>query len=69
MRRTSWRFGMALLACGLLARAAAAADLVVGTPAPDFRLTGSDGKSYALEDFVGTKGVVLAWFPKAFTKG
>ncbi len=69
MRRTRWRFSIALLAVGLLASAAAAADLVVGTPAPAFRLTGSDGKTYALEDFVGTKGVVLAWFPKAFTRG
>ncbi|MBW2240358.1 MAG: redoxin domain-containing protein [Deltaproteobacteria bacterium] len=69
MRRTNWRFCMALLAGGLLASVAGAADLAVGSVAPAFRLSGSDGKAYALEDFVGTKGVVLAWFPKAFTKG
>lgn len=69
MRRITRRFSMALLACGLFASTVAAADLVVGAPAPDFRLAGSDGKTYALEDFVGTRGVVLAWFPKAFTKG
>ena len=58
-----------LLLWGMLASAAAASDLAPGSPAPPFRLTGSDGSSYALEDFVGKKGVVLAWFPKAFTPG
>lgn len=41
----------------------------VGDRAPDFTLAGSDGKSYALSDFVGEREVVLAWFPKAFTPG
>ncbi len=40
-----------------------------GDPAPDFSLQGSDGKTYQLADFKGKKGVVLAWFPKAFTGG
>ena len=40
-----------------------------GDRAPAFALPGSDGKSYALSDFVGRRGVVLAWFPKAFTPG
>lgn len=61
-------FGILLLS-SLLASVAAAADLAPGSPAPAFRLTGSDGNTYALEDFVGKKGVVLAWFPKAFTPG
>ena len=39
-----------------------------GDPAPDFSLTGSDGRTYRLKDFAG-RPVVLAWFPKAFTGG
>ena len=46
-----------------------AADLKVGDEAPAFALTGSDGKQYTLEQYVGVKPVVLAWFPKAFTGG
>ncbi|MAE96475.1 MAG: hypothetical protein CL910_17650 [Deltaproteobacteria bacterium] len=57
------------LLVGLLGHAAAAADLAVGSPAPPFRLPGTDGASHALEDYVGKRGVVLAWFPKAFTPG
>jgi peroxiredoxin Q/BCP len=47
------------------------AEAVVGEPAPDFALQGSDGNSYTLEALLakGTKGVVLAFFPKAFTPG
>ena len=41
----------------------------LGTQAPDFELQGSDGRTYALSQFVGKGGVVLAWFPKAFTPG
>ena len=48
---------------------AAEGDLKVGDKAPDFSLPGSDGKTYSLADFKGKKGVVLAWFPKAFTGG
>jgi peroxiredoxin Q/BCP len=48
---------------------ALAADLVVGSPAPAFTLQGSDGKAYTLAQFAGKEGVVLAWFPKAFTGG
>ena len=40
-----------------------------GDAAPDFKLKGSDGKEYALADFAGKKAVVIAWFPKAFTRG
>jgi peroxiredoxin Q/BCP len=50
-------------------RAAVAAELQVGDPAPDFSLAGSDGKVYRLSDFKGKKAVILAWFPKAFTSG
>jgi peroxiredoxin Q/BCP len=50
-------------------RASAGEPLKPGAPAPDFRLPGSDGKTYKLSDFKGKKAVVLAWFPKAFTGG
>lgn len=57
--------------CALLISAslAQAADLKVGDPAPDFKLPGSDGKTYQLSDFKGKQAVVVAWFPKAFTGG
>jgi thioredoxin-dependent peroxiredoxin len=55
--------GVALLA------GAAAAELKVGDKAPDFTLQGSDGKTYSLDQFKGKSGVVVAWFPKAMTKG
>jgi len=57
-------WGMLLLA-GV---GAAAVDLKVGDMAPDFTLAGSDGKRHSLSDYRG-ETVVLAWFPKAFTKG
>ena len=56
-----------LAACVWAAPAFAAP--AVGDKAPDFTLPGSDGKTYALSQFVGKRGVVLAWFPKAFTPG
>ena len=49
--------------------AAEARPLEAGDPAPSFRLPGSDGKTYSLDDFKGKKAVVIAWFPKAFTGG
>jgi cytochrome oxidase Cu insertion factor (SCO1/SenC/PrrC family) len=42
--------------------------LNVGDMAPDFALTGSDGKVHKLSDYRG-RPVVIAWFPKAFTGG
>jgi thioredoxin-dependent peroxiredoxin len=45
------------------------AELKRGDEAPDFTLPGSDGQSYHLRDFRGTRAVVVAWFPKAFTGG
>ncbi len=63
------------LLCGaalLLGSGASAAELAVGDVAPDFELPGSDGKSYRLVELLdegGSEGVVLAWFPKAFTGG
>jgi peroxiredoxin Q/BCP len=53
----------------LLAGAAHGADLAPGAKAPGFALPGSDGREHRLADYVGKQGVVLAWFPKAFTPG
>jgi peroxiredoxin Q/BCP len=54
----------------LLVPAAARADAPkVGDKAPDFKLLGSDGKEYSLSQFAGKQPVVIAWFPKAFTRG
>lgn len=44
-------------------------ELRVGDLAPDFSLAATDGKTYRLADFRGQQAVVLAWFPKAFTRG
>ena len=46
-----------------------AVELKVGDKAPNFKMQGSDGKTYNLSDFAGKKAVVVAWFPAAFTKG
>ena len=41
--------------------AATNANLALGSPAPDFRLPGTDGKTYALADVAGAKGTVVAF--------
>jgi peroxiredoxin Q/BCP len=43
--------------------------LKVGDMAPDFSLEATDGKIYTLSDFRGKQAVVVAWFPKAYTRG
>lgn len=48
---------------------ALAADLSVGDPAPDFTLQASDGNTYTLADYRGKQAVVIAWFPRAYTRG
>jgi thioredoxin-dependent peroxiredoxin len=71
MKTTIWGvavlFGLGVVLSGQIA--GAAEDLKVGDKAPDFTLKGSDGKTYSLSDFKGKQGVVIAWFPKAFTGG
>ncbi len=57
--------GITSLAC----RSVGAAELKAGDAAPDFSLVGTDGKTYALKDFAGKMPVVVAWFPKAKTRG
>lgn len=47
-----------------------AADLPkVGDAAPEFQMTGTDGKVYTNKDFVGKQAVIIAWYPRAFTGG
>ena len=41
----------------------------MGDDAPDFTMTGTDGKTYKLSDFKGKQAVVVAWYPRAFTGG
>tara|TARA_B100000745_G_scaffold64531_2_gene38103 strand:+ start:5733 stop:6233 length:501 start_codon:yes stop_codon:yes gene_type:complete len=55
----------------LLTSAAGAQDaqLQVGDMAPDFTLQASDGETYKLIDFRGEQAVVIAWYPRAFTRG
>lgn len=61
---------LAGLFCLLLFPAATLADeLAVGDLAPDFTLQASDGRTYTLADFKDRQAVVIAWFPKAYTKG
>lgn len=57
-----------ILATVLVSAMMAQAQVKVGDPAPDFSLTGSDGKVHKLSALRG-QGVVIAWFPKAFTGG
>ena len=47
----------------------AAPALKVGDPAPDFTLQASNGKTYKVSDFRNKQAIVLAWFPKAYTRG
>jgi len=43
--------------------------LKVGDTAPGFALPASTGKTVTLSEFQGTRTVVLAFYPKAFTGG
>jgi len=61
-------FALGILGALISPRPAAAQELKVGDPAPEFSLPGSDGKMYSLSGLKG-RAVVLAWFPKAFTGG
>ena len=64
-----WRLGLLVLVLVVGPAGARAQDLSPGARAPEFSLAGSDGREYRLSDLVGKRGVVLAWFPKAFTAG
>ena len=43
--------------------------LKVGDQSPDWTLPGTDGNDHKLSELLEKGPVVLAWFPKAFTKG
>jgi peroxiredoxin Q/BCP len=62
-------FGLYLLSLLLLPAATMANTLSVGDMAPDFTLEASDGKTYTLAQFRDKQAVVIAWYPKAYTKG
>jgi peroxiredoxin Q/BCP len=61
--------GLALTLGGNSLQAGEVKELKVGDIAPEFKLTGSDGKTYKLSQFKGKQAVVVAWYPKAFTGG
>lgn len=56
----------------VLTASAVSAAPEVGAPAPEFVFEGA-GRTFTSADYVGEgarkKGVVVAWFPKAFTPG
>lgn len=58
-----------LLACILFSISTISFSLEVGDAAPNFTLEGTDGNTYTLSQFKGKEAVVIAWFPKAFTRG
>ena len=60
---------LSLLAALAVVAPAALAQLKPGDAAPEFSLPGTDGKTHKLSEYRGKRGVVLAWFPKAFTGG
>ncbi|MBP1635877.1 MAG: hypothetical protein H6Q10_2451 [Acidobacteria bacterium] len=57
---------VAALACGASSAAAQDRPLQPGDPAPAFTLAASDGQTYSLAGLLGTRPIVIAWFPKAF---
>ena len=76
MRILATLAGVGVLLTALVFAGAANAKPGIGDPAPSFRFEGRVGgeeRVYSLADYVGEgarkKGVVVAWFPKAFTPG
>jgi hypothetical protein len=73
MRRLAPLFSLFSLAAGCASSgggtAAPSGPPEVGSPAPEFALPGSDGKTHRLSDYRGKQVVVLAWFPEAFSGG
>ena len=67
--RASTLLAICLFAFGPIGHLSAATELKVGDMAPDFTLKASNGKTYKASDFRNTQAIVLAWFPKAYTRG
>lgn len=68
--RAIFAAALAMLMTGAVTtQAQSMGELKVGDIAPEFSLEASDGKTYSLADFKGKSAVVVAWFPKAFTRG
>lgn len=67
-RRIILSLGVAVLAIAQASAPPPKTDLKVADAAPDFSVAGIDGKPVALKDYAG-KGVVLAFYPAAFTGG
>jgi thioredoxin-dependent peroxiredoxin len=59
---------MALVMLAPTLTPAVSAAVAVGDQAPNFALAGSDGQTHTLVDLRG-RYVVVAFFPKAYTKG
>lgn len=57
------------LTIGVVAAQAEGEAPKVGDKAPNFKLVGTDGKTYTLDQFQGKSAVVIAWYPKALTGG
>lgn len=66
--KASTLLAMCLFAFGSIGHVSAATELKVGDPAPDFTLKASNGKTYKVSDFRNKQAIVLAWFPKAYTR-
>lgn len=64
-----WLLGMSLAVAAASAPGAEPAPPKVGDKAPDFKLAGTDDKTYTLSQFEGKSAVVIAWYPKALTGG
>lgn len=73
MKRRSFFLASAVLSIPMLLAAQAPAPpkthLKVGDAAPDFAVPTTQGKTFKLSDFKGKNGVVVAFFPAAFTGG
>jgi len=67
--RSAAAIAFSILSAAFFVAWTAAAEPAIGDPAPDFALPGTDGSIHRLADSQGDRGVVLAWFPKAFTPG
>lgn len=73
MKRRAFFLTTATLSLATMAQAQAPAPpkthLKVGDSAPDFSVPTTQNKTFKLSDYKGKNGVVVAFFPAAFTGG